>query len=108
MINLSPMITSSVPQIAEKLSSIPQFYFPRGTPVRSAEKLFSRLRIEKVFKSYPNQSIKPNDFHVICREMRLPIYAKRGVYEAVCKCSELDATKNPEISFQNFEVYWKA
>uniref|UniRef100_A0AC34F733 EF-hand domain-containing protein n=1 Tax=Panagrolaimus sp. ES5 TaxID=591445 RepID=A0AC34F733_9BILA len=93
-------------KIAGKLSNVPRFHFPSGKPISKAENDATLTKIEAIFLARPQQVLRPRDFDEVCRKMSLPVYTKRAVYEAVCQCSRLTATDNPDVTFNQFVVFW--
>uniref|UniRef100_A0AC34GDR5 Uncharacterized protein n=1 Tax=Panagrolaimus sp. ES5 TaxID=591445 RepID=A0AC34GDR5_9BILA len=93
-------------KIAGKLSNVPRFHFPSGKPISKAENDATLTKIEAIFLARPQQVLRPRDFDEVCRKMSLPVYTKRAVYEAVCQCSRLTASDNPDVTFNQFVAFW--
>uniref|UniRef100_A0AC34GUH7 EF-hand domain-containing protein n=1 Tax=Panagrolaimus sp. ES5 TaxID=591445 RepID=A0AC34GUH7_9BILA len=78
------------------------------TPSITNEELDTTLaNILEIFTSHPQQVLRSNDFTEVCQKISLPVYTKRAVYEAVCQCSSLVASNNPDVSFNQFLIFWK-
>uniref|UniRef100_A0A914XVI5 EF-hand domain-containing protein n=1 Tax=Panagrolaimus superbus TaxID=310955 RepID=A0A914XVI5_9BILA len=74
--------------------------------ISKAENDSTLANIEAIFSARIQQVLHSSDFAEVCLKMSLPVYAKRALYEAVCQCSMLVANDNPDVSFNQFIIFW--
>ncbi|KAL6624262.1 hypothetical protein LY90DRAFT_520086 [Neocallimastix californiae] len=87
-------------------STIPRFYFPKGSPLDKniKKELDEQLnKIELIFKSKSNQ-LNEQEFWKITEECELPRYISAALFKKVG--GDVDDISQLKISFENFKSVW--
>jgi len=87
-------------------STIPRFYFPKGSPLDKniKKELDEQLnKIELIFKSNSNQ-LNEQEFWKVTEECELPRYISAALFKKVG--GDVDDISQLKISFENFKSVW--